>query len=158
GLLRAPASLERSPNMVGELNKIFDKNFVVGYAIPASAFIAASMGLLHGFQQLPSWLQINPDDPLKDTTFVALVPLSVAIVLMAFNRVFFRILEGYWWFDLGHYLSFYQRWRWRRLSHTYQRLLNERATCEARRVPFSERSRHRLRMAAYRFAQQFPNE
>ncbi len=101
--------------MVGELNKIFEKNFVVGYAIPSAAFMATSMGMLSAFGGLPRWLEIDPKDPLKDTTFVALVTLTLAIVLMSLNQILFRIMEGYWWFGLDA-LGFIQRRRRRRLS------------------------------------------
>ena len=110
--------------MLTELNKIFDRDFVIGHFIPALAFIAASIGLLFGFGTLPLWLQLKADDLLKDTTLMALISLVAALSLMALNRVIFRLMEGYWVFHLGRQLNFFQRWRFRRL-HRRLRLLSE---------------------------------
>jgi hypothetical protein len=142
--------------VIGELNKIFEKDFVIGYAIPASAFMATTMGLLKGFGRLPGWLAIDPKDPLKDTTFVALITLVLAIVLMAINPMLFRLLEGYWFFDLGHRLNFIQRRRWRRLHGDLDALKKEWEKCQEEDRTFTKWAE--LRKLAGSAAKDFPSE
>jgi len=121
--------------MLTELNKIFDRDFVIGQFIPALVFVTASIGLLFGFGALPPWLHIKADDLLKDTTLVALISLVVALSLMALNRAIFRLLEGYWVFHLGRLLNYFQRWRFRRLHRRLHLLLEEKNRCRDQVFP-----------------------
>jgi hypothetical protein len=79
-----------------EINKLFDRNFVVAYFVPALVGWCAIVGILHAFGQQPSWLAVDLNDWEKLTTLVVLALLT-AILLMALNREIFRTLEGYWW-------------------------------------------------------------
>lgn len=109
--------------MFGQLNKILDRDFFVGHFVPALALMAASMGLLHAFGAAPLWLRIDQADPLKDTTFLALVTWGIGLVLLALDRSIIRVLEGYcpftpdgeWPPGLKRHLTALQRRRFLRL-------------------------------------------
>lgn len=98
--------------MFSDLPKLFDKNFVTGYLLPAILFSLLSGGLIqlaYNFQLIDfqvNWIQQNarnvmvvkiPDVP--EATFilglVILACLTLAILLLSLNRFFTRMLEGY---------------------------------------------------------------
>jgi hypothetical protein len=103
---------------VGEINKIIGRDFVVAFFVPALLFVAGNAGLLRLFELLPTWLEVDPDKPLEETTFLALLTLAVAFLLMALNRLVFRLLEGYW-LGLGRRLSQVQRYKFDRLQASF---------------------------------------
>jgi hypothetical protein len=140
--------------MFGELNKIFDKTFVVGYAIPASAFMATTILILTAFNNLPKWMTIDSTAPLKDTTFVALQALVLAIVLMSLNSMLFRLMEGYWNSWLRRRLNFIQRWRWKRINKEIERLRQESDHCDKTGSSFGDLEKY-VKLS-HRRAQEFP--
>jgi hypothetical protein len=141
---------------MGELNKLFGRDFVIGFFVPASIFVAMSAAMLRAFEKLPLWLRVDPTDPLKDTTFLALVTLAAAFFLMAGNRLLFRVLEGYWPFDLGRRLNYFQRRRFRKLHSRIRELTAERDECRVQNREFTEKhERNRLVLLA---AQRFPSK
>jgi hypothetical protein len=155
-MIDAPRDATRDGCFVlNELNKLFGREFVIGFFIPALVLVAASAGVLRAFGILPLWLRIDPADPLKDTTFFAIVTLVTAFFLMAINRNVFRTLEGYWVFNLGNHLNYFQRWRYRRLYSRIAQLDKERNECRKISVEFPRRKeRNQLKRKA---AQRFPS-
>lgn len=89
--------------MFGELPKLFDRDFAVGYFIPATAFVAANVVLVIVFGQLQLLYKLFPsleaalrDDTLKNLTLiVGLASLILAVLLLVLNRQIFRLFEGY---------------------------------------------------------------
>ncbi len=134
---------------MNEANKIIGRDFVVAFFVPAVVLVAAGAWILNAFGVLPLWLQVAGADPLKDSTFLALLTMVVAFFLMALNRPVFRALEGYWFFGLGHRLAYWQRWRFRRL-HNRINDLNEELKNDAASKNSDERGRL-LRKAANEF-------
>jgi hypothetical protein len=82
------------------LNKVFDRNFIVGFVIPAMAFLGAMAFALDVFCVRPGWLTIK--EPLKDTTVAVLLVLVLALLLLVLNRTIVRFLEGYWYVNLAN--------------------------------------------------------
>jgi hypothetical protein len=95
-----------------DIPKLFDKNFVTGYLLPAILFTLLTgwlVQLAYNFQLIDfqlKWVQQNtrnlmvvkiPDVP--EATFilgvVILVCLTLAILLLSLNRLLTRLLEGY---------------------------------------------------------------
>jgi hypothetical protein len=124
-------------------NKIFGRDFVVGFFVPAAMMIAALAGILDAFGILPAWLRINGDDPLKDGTFLALLAIVAAFFLMAGNRMVFRTLEGYWVYDIGRRLNHFQRWKFRSLKKRINELNLEYKQCEIAGKPFTKQEKRR---------------
>jgi len=121
-----------------EFNKIFGRDFIVAFFVPALIFIAANIGLLEIFKIRPVWLQINSADPLKDTTFLALIILVTSFCLMALSRLIFRALEGYWPFNLGIKLNFFQKRQYRALKKQLEELKAENEQCRKENTKFSK--------------------
>jgi hypothetical protein len=80
--------------MVEEVNKLFGRDFVIAFFVPSLAFITATMAYLYVSGRPVSWLKIDPADPLKDSTFIALLTLAASFCLMSVNRLVIRTFRG----------------------------------------------------------------
>ena len=134
--------------MFTEINKLFGRDFVVGFFVPAIVLVAGTMAELHAFQIQQDWLKIESNEPLKDTTFLALVTLGVALLLMGVNRLIFRMLEGYWFFDVGSRLNQLQLWSFRKLNRRVATL----------RQKGTEAARQEFNRLMYKRAMHFPSQ
>lgn len=141
--------------MVEDVNKIFGRDFVIAFFVPSLAFLFVTIAYLHVSGRPISWLKINPDDPLKGSTFIALVTLTASFCLMSVNRLVIRTLEGYWIFDLGRSIRFIQTARFRWLQSRIETLTKEAIRCKEQKITFTKRrKRNRLMLRA---AQRFPS-
>ncbi len=75
--------------MFGEIPKILDRNFLVGYFLPAFLLVSASLWLVHGKNPL-----IIGNDPVKLGAFAIALPLITGVLLLALNGRIFRLFEG----------------------------------------------------------------
>jgi hypothetical protein len=85
--------------MMGELPKLFGKNFVIGYFLPSSALATTTWGILAAFEymnRLTAWLK--HDLLIGASLFLFLVWIG-AIVLMGLNGVLLGVLQGYGTFN-----------------------------------------------------------
>jgi hypothetical protein len=111
--------------MFGELPKLFDRNFAVGFFLPVTLFITISGILLsrYGFtSQLVAYLTT---DLLIGTTVTGLLAWIGGIVLLAFNRALYRILEGYGDYNPLKLLIGFERKRFADLEKELKRVNNE---------------------------------
>jgi hypothetical protein len=100
----------------GELKKILDRNFIVGYFVPSAALLIITIILLQAYGiPVPKSLAIDWDLKLTEATLLGLVAWAGGLVLLAFNREIIRTMEGYWPRNWSFGLRDYQRWRFRRL-------------------------------------------
>jgi len=102
--------------LIGEFNKIFDRDFVIGFFAPSLAFVMASLYLLRYLGVLPAWLSFDGVQTLKDATTLAFASWVWAMFLLSINRGVFRFIEGYWPFGLAHHLNGIERRRFIRLQ------------------------------------------
>lgn len=121
--------------MFGELSKLFDRNFVIGYFLPVALLAIATLALLAGFGL---WLSVSdvlsffsaPNTeasasentaistlaPLVNTTIVVLVLWLFAVFLLALNRTVYRLMEGYGPANPARLLAWRERRRYRKLQ------------------------------------------
>lgn len=151
--------------MIGGLNKILDRNFVVGYAIPSVVLILLGRALLPLFGLVPDFLKLDGAEPFKDTTLVALLVLSISILLMSLNWSILRFFEGYWRVELGgRVLDRTYKWnchyvkRWRKLRDKIDGLTQERDDCLKQGKSFLNSSERQRVIAIAYFAERFPSE
>jgi hypothetical protein len=142
--------------MLNEINKLFGRDFVIGFFLPSLLFLITSVVNLMSLGIHPIWMRIDPNDALKDTTILAAMSLIVAFFLMSLNRLIFRALEGYWIFDLGKRLNVFQRWRFRRLHGQLDRLKQQKDQCEKEKLTFTKVDEYNRLME--RAAQRFPSK
>ncbi len=119
--------------MLGEVPKLFDRNFFVGYFLPVVLFGAASLGLIRAFG-LSSLLAFLGTDALANTAIILLLSWLIAILLLAVNRSLYMLLEGYGRFNPARLFMWREKERYRRLLHekdelekTYHREANNSA-------------------------------
>ncbi|MGO9596957.1 MAG: hypothetical protein ACLP7Q_02925 [Isosphaeraceae bacterium] len=141
--------------MFSGLNKVVDRNFTVGFAIPALLFLYCATGLCRVFGLVLPYLDLKGDEPLKDTTVLALVSLAGAFVLMIFNWNILRIVEGYWYWDFGRNVNSYFKQRWKSLD---QKIAGLNAEWKDNGYSDSFPNMSRLARAREEFAERFPSE
>ena len=110
--------------MFSDLAKVFSRDFLVGFFLPASIFFAATTYLLLLFDPFPNspvnglLQQINSFWILPGILFLIWL---LAILLVSANRVLVRLLEGYIVLDKTP-LKRLQHWRFNRLMQKIQRV------------------------------------
>lgn len=114
--------------MFGELPKLFDRDFVIGYFLPMALFLVATLSLMAGYNLLPPLLSIVSQptqlDLLLGTTLLGVASWLGAVVLLLLNRGLLRVIEGYGQFNPARLL--------RPLTlRSYKRLISERDTLKA---------------------------
>ncbi len=122
--------------MFSGLNKVFERSFIIGFAVPALAFLFAAVGIWSLFGQSVSFVDLRGAEPLKDTTTLAFAGTIITFILVIFNFNIMRILEGYWYFDLGFKLNGYYRSRFRKLGEEIENLTKEREESQRENRPF----------------------
>lgn len=133
--------------MLSSVSKLADKNFVIGFFLPA---LLAVFGASRIFA-CPAWASdmcaaVKSDNPFADVTYLALGVWVVAVLLLTFNYFEYRLLEGYlppiswlrpfvWW----------HRWRSGRLAVRHRRLKEAGKNAAASRVRFAHLNRYPTR-------------
>lgn len=82
--------------MFGELPKLFERNFAIGFLLPIITFLVISFNLLEKFGLLnANLLKFLEQKNLVEITLVALFTWLSGTILLVFNRDLYKILEGY---------------------------------------------------------------
>jgi hypothetical protein len=81
----------------GELPKLFDRNFIIGYVLPVTVIAIVTYGILLGFGLLPdsSFLSFDKENPVLQTTVTAFALWLIALFFLATNRAIYQLMEGY---------------------------------------------------------------
>ena len=144
--------------MLGSLPKLFDKNFVIGFYLPALLAVIASAW---AFPSLPMFNSVRSlltsEKKLGDLTYLAVIVWVLAILLMTFNQMQYRLLEGYlppvsWLFPL----RWWHRWRFRRLNCQYEKLVTKWQVAVDKGQDLSEREQDRTTFLSIRRAAHYP--
>lgn len=102
--------------MFSEVGKLFDRNFIIGYFLPALALVAVVDWLLGVFGLDADLLDWSQQELIKDVTIFAALSWVVALCLLVLNRHIVRFLEGYWIWNLHAPLTRWQRRKFRKLK------------------------------------------
>jgi len=81
--------------MFGELPKLFDRNFVIGFFLPVAIFITISILIVNPYTFGSQASNFLTTDLLVGTTTIGLLSWVGGIVLLAANRDLYRLMEGY---------------------------------------------------------------
>jgi hypothetical protein len=128
--------------MLSSLSKLADRNFVVGFFLPALLALVASAWAFPGVEALAPLRTLSATGKsLTDLVYLALVVWAAALVLAMANHTLYRLLEGYlppmsWLWPLYAW----HRWRFRRLRSKLDEVDGERAKLAAQ-VPRSEKEK-----------------
>jgi hypothetical protein len=152
--------------LFGQLPKLFDRNFAIGYFLPVTAFVVTSYGLLSGLGLASDLIPVlTENNALVNTTIIVIASWFFAVFLLVLNRPLYMMKEGYWvppWIP--------DRWQGgkRRYSHLKDKdeVLADKIGKEKRRLKAcgeveSDRLTH-LRIEripiALKLAEEFPDE
>jgi hypothetical protein len=111
--------------VTSELNKVFGRDFIIGFFLPALFFSVATFFLAKFMWPGASWLDINWRKPLEDAAIFVLATWVFAVFLQSVNREIFRAAEGYWPWGLTGLLNRSQRKRFRKLKVKVDELYNK---------------------------------
>jgi hypothetical protein len=95
------------------LAKLFDKAFVLGYALPALIFLSIAVALFGCPATLCDTTQPNAN-PFADLTYAAIGVYLLGVVLLVINYGLYRLFEGY--LPPMAWLGFAKRFHQRRLE------------------------------------------
>jgi hypothetical protein len=140
--------------LIGQLTGLIGRGFVIGYFLPVTAFIAASLSLAVAFGLEPGGGSLDETETLVGSTLLALASALGGVLLMALNREVIRLMEGY------PYRSWngWQRKRYRRLSDLANEIRKEREALENQKKELSPERRAELEKAVAKLATYFPDE
>jgi hypothetical protein len=82
--------------MFNNLPNLFDRNFAVGFFLPAVLIVCGIYLVLTAYGSRPEWLIVG-NVKLTDAVVAFGLVWVVAIFLLAINRSLVRFLEGYNW-------------------------------------------------------------
>ncbi len=82
--------------MFGQLPKLFDRSFFIGFFLPSSLLVAGIVATLCAFDYVYSdFRQLIAEKSTFGAAFSIVIIWFFSILLMALNRPFIRLLEGY---------------------------------------------------------------
>jgi hypothetical protein len=140
-----------------ELPKLLDKDFTVGYLLPAVVLSAAAVSILIGYGFLPEAIPVIRRHPLEVATVLGLASYGVAVILAALNRTVTMLMEGYLPLEdrLPAWLINCLKWNERRL---FRGLVDKATTLEQLREEekISDHQLDQLTDLKRRIAERFP--
>lgn len=99
--------------MIGEIAKLFDRNFAVAFFLPAAGFITATHYIGTRLGTIKPLFILRKESLFENVALFLIATGLVAVILSVLNRGVVRLFEGYWPFR--RYLNFVARWRYDRL-------------------------------------------
>lgn len=111
--------------MFADLPKIFDRNFIIAFFLPAVVFVGASVWLLTGFNLLPGFLSFPPADIWQKATTLSVIAWLGGILLLVLNYAIYQLLEGYGTYNPMHWLERVERRRYQRIKRSREKLEEE---------------------------------
>ncbi len=136
--------------MFGDLPKIFERNFVVGYVLPSALFLLLSLGFTHNGNL---WDFLTTSDGAS----FAVVAFALGIMLLALNRSITRILEGYGKLNPARLMIWLQRWRFKRLREKLK-AANKEYHRYSKPEDVPEELEQRRQRLMTRLVERYPNE
>ncbi len=144
--------------MFGELPKLFDRNFVIGFFLPVAIFITLSILIITPYPFGSQAIDFLKTDLLVGTTALGLLSWVGGIVLLAVNRDLYRVIEGYRWYNPLKLFGWIEKWRYRRMLRELEKLNDEYRECIESKKEFSVKSRTRRNELMRQLAEEFPDK
>lgn len=144
--------------MFGELPKLFDRNFAVGFFLPVAVFITLSGLVLSQYGFAPDFIAYMAQDLLVGTTVLGLVSWVGGILLLAINRDLYRIMEGYGKYNPVKLFKWFEQRRYQKAVVELEKLDDEYRECYASKKEFPVKSRTRRNEIMRQLAEEFPDK
>ncbi|MBI5294748.1 MAG: hypothetical protein HY869_04675 [Chloroflexi bacterium] len=144
--------------MFGELPKLFDRNFAVGFFLPVAIFITLSGVILGQYGFAPNMVSYLSTDLLVGTTVLGLLSWVGGIVLLAINRDLYRLMEGYGTFNPVKLFGWFEKRRYIKSIAEREKLDDEYRECSDAKKEFPTKSRTRRNKLMRQLAEEFPDK
>lgn len=144
--------------MIGDLSKLFDRNFAVGYFLPVAIFITTSTLIINSFFITLDIANIVPADLLLGTTLISLLSWIGGIVLNAINRDLYRLIEGYGKYNPLRLFYFFEKFRFERLTGKLIPLIEQRDAYSQANQKIPNELQGKLIEMMSQFVEEFPDE
>lgn len=144
--------------MFGELPKLFDRNFAVGFFLPIAIFITLSGLILSQYGFAPDFIAYMAKDLLVGTTVLGLLSWVGGILLLAVNRDLYRIMEGYGKYNPVKLFAWFEKRRYQKAVNELDKLDDEYRECYAAKKEFPTKSRTRRNEIMRQLAEEFPDK
>lgn len=144
--------------MFGELPKLFDRNFVIGFFLPVAIFITISILIINPYPVGASIISSLKVDLIIGSTTFGLGAWVGGILLLALNRDLYRLLEGYRKYNPLKLFSWMERLRYQRAGSEIEKLDKEYRECIRSNREFPTQSRIRRNELMRRLADEFPDK
>jgi hypothetical protein len=144
--------------MFGELPKLFDRNFAVGFFLPVAIFLTLSGVILAPYVfsvEISELLEINL---LVGTTVLGLFSWVGGIVLLAVNRDLYRFMEGYGAYNPMKLFARFEKRRYQKTVDELEKLDDEFRACIEAEKEFPAKSRKKRNKLIRRLAEEFPDQ
>src|SRR5262245_50592324 len=115
--------------MFGELPKLFDRNFVIGFFLPVAILITVSLFIVNPYPFGTQVVDFLTKDLLVGTTTLGLLSWVGGIVLLALNRDLYRIMEGYRKYNPLKLLGWLEKRRYQTMKAELEKLDDEFREC-----------------------------
>ena len=144
--------------MFGELPKLFDRNFVIGFFLPVAIFITISILIVNPFTFSTQAVDFLTTDLLVGTTTIGLLSWVGGIVLLAINRDLYRLMEGYGRYNPLKLLVWMEKRRYQRVVGELENLDDEYRESINSNKEFPVKSRTRRNELMRQLAEEFPDK
>lgn len=144
--------------MFGELPKLFDRNFAVGYFLPVAIFITLSGFILGQYGFAPKMISVLESDLLIGTTVLGLISWVGGIFLLAINRELYRLMEGYGKYNPVRLFGGLEKYRYKKLLIELDRLDDEFRKCLDDSTDFPAKSRIKRNSLMRQLSEEFPDK
>lgn len=81
--------------MLGNLPKLLDRNFVLGFVLPVLLFAVAALFLLRDYSFAGAWLDSLLAKDVTSAAYAVAIVWLLAVILLLLNHAIYRMLEGY---------------------------------------------------------------
>ncbi len=144
--------------MFGELPKLFDRNFAIGFFLPVAIFITVSGIILAQYGFAPNIVKYLATDLLIGTTIIGLISWVGGIVLLAVNRDLYRLMEGYGKCNPIKLFSWFEKRRYQKTINELEKLDDEYRECHDKKKEFPTKLRTRRNLLMRQLAEEFPDK
>lgn len=101
--------------MFSEFPKLFDRNFVIGFLMPAVIFISAILFLFDIFLSI-DLITLFKENPILGSALFAFLSWLLGIILLITNRDILRLFEGYGKFNPARLIKFIEKRRFSQIT------------------------------------------
>ncbi len=144
--------------MFGELPKLFDRNFVIGFFLPVAVFITISILIVNPYAFGIQAVDFLTTDLLVGTTTIGLLSWVGGIVLLAVNRDLYRLMEGYGKYNPLKLFSWLEKRRYQRVVNELEKLDDEFRESINSDEEFPAKSRTSRNDLMRQLAEEFPDK